>query len=73
MWNPYVDRMIMRLHGHTSPLCGVQAVPGTHHLVTADVTGLCKVRSSGGKRAGRHGGQVGGLTGRQLARARPRG
>ena len=29
VWNPYVERLILRLHGHNAPLVGVEMVPNT--------------------------------------------
>jgi WD40 repeat protein len=45
VWNPYVQSMpIFRLRGqHTHALCGVEVVPGTPQIVTADVTGTFKM------------------------------
>ena len=43
VWNPYVERLILRLHGHTAPLCGVEVIPDTPQIITADVSGVVKV------------------------------
>mmetsp|Transcript_11200 Transcript_11200/g.25514 ORF Transcript_11200/g.25514 Transcript_11200/m.25514 type:complete len:1185 (+) Transcript_11200:55-3609(+) len=44
VWNPYVERVpIFRLKGHTHALCGVQVVPSTPQILTADVTGMFRL------------------------------
>ena len=43
VWNPYVERLILRLHGHTAPLCGVEMVQNTPQIITADVSGIVKI------------------------------
>lgn len=43
VWNPYVDQLILRLHGHNNSLCGVEIIPDTPQIVTADVDGIFKV------------------------------
>eukprot|EP00743_Colponemidia_sp_Colp-15_P010004 GILK01010980.1.p1 GENE.GILK01010980.1~~GILK01010980.1.p1 ORF type:complete len:1243 (+),score=229.20 GILK01010980.1:96-3824(+) len=43
VWNPYVERMIYRLKGHSHSLIGVQIVPGTPQIITGDVSGVFKV------------------------------
>lgn len=44
VWNPYVERHILKLHGHSSPLCGVQMVGDTPQLLTCDTGGVLKAR-----------------------------
>jgi WD40 repeat protein len=44
VWNPYVDQLILRLHGHNNSLCGVEIIPDTPQILTADVDGIFKVR-----------------------------
>jgi len=43
VWNPYVERMICPLKGHTSSLVGVKVIPGTPEIVTADASGIFKI------------------------------
>ena len=43
VWNPYVEHLILRLHGHTSSLCGVEIIPDTPQIITADTEGIFKV------------------------------
>lgn len=43
VWNPYVDQLILRLHGHNNSLCGVEIIPDTPQIITADVDGVFKV------------------------------
>ncbi|KDO35228.1 hypothetical protein SPRG_00073 [Saprolegnia parasitica CBS 223.65] len=43
VWNPYVDQLILRLHGHQNSLCGVEIVPDTPQIITADIDGVFKV------------------------------
>jgi len=43
VWNPYVEHLILRLHGHTAPLCKVEMIPDTPQIITADITGTLKV------------------------------
>ncbi|KUG01127.1 putative WD repeat-containing protein [Phytophthora nicotianae] len=43
VWNPYVDQLILRLHGHNNSLCGVEIISDTPQIITADVDGVFKV------------------------------
>ena len=43
VWNPYVKHMILKLHGHTSSLCGVEIIPDTPQIITGDISGVFKV------------------------------
>lgn len=44
IWNPYVERVpIFRLKGHTNYLCGVEVIPGTPQIITADVRGTFRL------------------------------
>ncbi len=43
VWNPYVAHLILRMQDHGCSLCGVEIVPNTPILVTADVQGNVKV------------------------------
>ena len=43
VWNPYVERLILRLHGHNAPIVGVEMVPDTPQIVTGDASGIIKV------------------------------
>ena len=43
VWNPYVKHMILKLHGHTSSLCGVEMIPNTPQIITGDISGMFKV------------------------------
>lgn len=43
VWNPYVDQLILRLHGHNNSLCGVEIIPDSPQIITADVDGVFKV------------------------------
>ena len=43
VWNPYVEHLILRLHGHNSSLCGVEVIPDTPQIITADTSGVFKV------------------------------
>lgn len=43
VWNPYVEKVILPLHGHNASLCGVEIVPGTPQIITADTDGVFKV------------------------------
>ncbi|CEM34428.1 unnamed protein product [Vitrella brassicaformis CCMP3155] len=43
-WNPYVERApIFRMKGHAHALCGVQVLPGTPQIITADVAGTLRL------------------------------
>ncbi|RHY31950.1 hypothetical protein DYB32_003023 [Aphanomyces invadans] len=43
VWNPYVDQLILRLHGHQNSLCGVEIIPDTPQIITADIGGVFKM------------------------------
>jgi WD40 repeat protein len=43
VWNPYVEKLILRLHGHNSSLVGVEIIPDTPQIITADKEGFIKV------------------------------
>ena len=43
VWNPYVEHLILRLHGHQASLCGVEIIPNTPQIITGDVEGVFKV------------------------------
>lgn len=43
VFNTYVREKIYTLKGHAHPLVGVKCVPGTHQLVTADISGMVRV------------------------------
>lgn len=43
VWNPYVEKEIFRLSGHTHSLIGVKCVPKTSQVVTGDISGLFKI------------------------------
>ena len=43
VWNPYVANQNMRLHDHGCSLCGVEVLPQTPILITADIEGTFKI------------------------------
>ncbi|GBG24373.1 WD repeat-containing protein 5-like [Hondaea fermentalgiana] len=43
VWNPYVEHLILRLHGHNAPLCKVEMIPDSPQIITADTSGTFKV------------------------------
>eukprot|EP00743_Colponemidia_sp_Colp-15_P008893 GILK01009703.1.p1 GENE.GILK01009703.1~~GILK01009703.1.p1 ORF type:complete len:1022 (-),score=193.31 GILK01009703.1:203-2842(-) len=43
VFNPYVEKLNFRLHGHNAPLVSVQCPPGTTQIITADVQGFVKI------------------------------
>jgi len=43
VWSPFADRLVFKLKGHGSPLLGVEFVPGTPQIVTADTEGWIKI------------------------------
>ena len=43
IWNPYVDWRIFLLKGHNHSLVGVKVLPGTHQIISADISGMFKV------------------------------
>lgn len=43
VWSPFADRLVFQLKGHGAPLVGVQFVPGTPQIVTADKEGWIKI------------------------------
>ena len=43
VWSPFAEKQVYSLRGHTSPLIGVQFVPGTPQIVTADSDGWMRV------------------------------
>jgi WD40 repeat protein len=45
VWSPFAEKQVYSLRGHTSPLIGVQFVPGTPQIVTADSDGWMKIWS----------------------------
>jgi WD40 repeat protein len=45
VWNPYVERIMMKLEGHESPLVGVSCPQNIPYFVSCDTNGLVKVWS----------------------------
>ena len=43
VWSPFADKVVYSLRGHNAPLIGVQFVPGTPQIVTADADGWMKI------------------------------
>jgi len=43
VWNPYSGNLICQLKGHFNPLVGVQTVPNSPQILTADSGGVVKV------------------------------
>jgi len=43
VWNPYVANLILRLHDHGCSLCGVEIIPHTPIMITADIEGSFKI------------------------------
>lgn len=43
VWNPYVEHLILRLHGHNAPLCKVEMIENSPQIITADTSGIFKV------------------------------
>jgi WD40 repeat protein len=43
VWSPFTPTVLYKLKGHTSPLVGVNVVPNSNQVVTADTEGLCKI------------------------------
>ena len=43
VWNPYVQQLIVRLPGHVDSICGVEAVPHTPVVISADRSGMIRI------------------------------
>ena len=43
VWSPFTPTVLFKLKGHTKPLVGVNVVPNSNQVVTADTDGFCKV------------------------------
>lgn len=43
MWNPYIDSLIYKITGHSSPLLTVRVIEGTSQVITLDSDGVVKV------------------------------
>jgi WD40 repeat protein len=43
VWNPYVDDLIFKLHGHSCSLVKVECIPNTPEIVSLDSSGVVKV------------------------------
>jgi len=43
VWNPYIDKYIYKIVGHSSPLVGVIVIENTTQLVSLDSDGYVKV------------------------------
>ena len=43
VWNPYVANLILRLSDHGCSLCGVEIIPSTPILISADIEGTFRV------------------------------
>lgn len=43
IWNPYVERNIFFLKGHNHSLVGVKWLPGSHQVISADISGMFRV------------------------------
>ena len=43
VWNPYVEKLILPLHGHNSSLSNVTIVDGTPQIITGDMEGIFKL------------------------------
>lgn len=43
VWSPFAEKQVFSLRGHKAPLIGVQFVPGTPQIVTADSDGWMRV------------------------------
>ncbi len=43
MWNPYIDNLVYKITGHSSPLLGVKVIDGTTQVVSCDNEGNVRV------------------------------
>lgn len=43
VWNPYVDHLIHKVSGHSSPLIGVIAIKDTTQIASLDIEGNIRV------------------------------
>jgi WD40 repeat protein len=43
IWNPHVQKRIFVLKGHNHSLVGVKWMPGTHQIISADVSGMFRI------------------------------
>jgi len=43
IWNPYIDHLIYKITGHTSPIVSLCIMPGTLQLLSGDIDGFIKV------------------------------
>ena len=43
VWNPYIDNLIYKISGHTSPLLGVDVIDGTSQVISLDQDGNVRV------------------------------
>jgi len=43
VWNPYIDSLIYKITGHSSPLQTVRVIEGTSQVITLDSDGVVKV------------------------------
>lgn len=43
MWNPYIDNLIYKISGHSSPLLSVKVIEGTSQVITLDSEGNVRV------------------------------
>ena len=43
VWNPYIDNLIYKITGHSSPLIGVQVIDGTSQVISLDSEGGVKI------------------------------
>ncbi|KAL4503262.1 hypothetical protein ABPG72_000868 [Tetrahymena utriculariae] len=43
VWNPYIDNLIYKISGHSSPLLGVKVIEGTSQVITLDSDGNVRV------------------------------
>ncbi|CAD8133059.1 unnamed protein product [Paramecium octaurelia] len=43
VWNPYIESLIFKIQGHSSPVIGVLVIEGTSQIVSLDQEGIVKV------------------------------
>ena len=43
VWNPYIDHLIYKITGHTSPISSLCIMPNTPQLISGDIEGFIKI------------------------------
>lgn len=43
MWNPYIDTLVYKLHGHNAPFVCITVCEDSPQLLSSDIEGVVKV------------------------------